>query len=144
MTDLTKDSTPAQVRAAWIEDLRSGNFAQTTGRLYRPAGASSPPGYCCLGVLCERAVAAGLVTRHNGGYVFVDGFHQSDLVLPRSVREWAGLRESDGALVQPIDYYDDDRLLSAVSLAELNDGARYSFAQIADVIERGKVRTDGR
>lgn len=50
----------AQLRAKWIEALRSGEYAQTFGvfenspayRFFRP---DEPRGFCCLGVLCRVA-----------------------------------------------------------------------------------------
>ena len=37
----------AELKAKWLEALRSGRFPQAAGRL------KSDQGYCCLGVLCE-------------------------------------------------------------------------------------------
>jgi hypothetical protein len=50
------------VRDAWVAALRSGEFAQTTGKLTRVVrtGVDAPTGHCCLGVLCELARRAGV------------------------------------------------------------------------------------
>jgi len=37
----------AQLKAKWVEALRSGKYQQTTNYL------KSDNGYCCLGVLCD-------------------------------------------------------------------------------------------
>lgn len=46
-----KKLTGKQLRARWVKALRSGEYGQTTGSLYRSANDA----YCCLGVLCEVA-----------------------------------------------------------------------------------------
>jgi len=44
----------AQLKAKWVETLRSGEFAQTRGKLFRGEGYDYlPAGYCCLGVLAK-------------------------------------------------------------------------------------------
>lgn len=72
-----------QIKAGWVDDLRSGKFPQTTGKLVGPALIENPTdsqreawidhpdndgdstkdpgvrGYCCLGVLTERAITSG-------------------------------------------------------------------------------------
>lgn len=39
----------AQLKAKWVEALRSGEFKQGQGKLHNPKEDS----YCCLGVLCK-------------------------------------------------------------------------------------------
>lgn len=82
-----------ELRDAWIHDLTSGNFVQTTGILY--SDDTDKGGYCCLGVLVCSAQRIGLPielneantdavvwegTGHDGGeytpiqeHLFVDG-----------------------------------------------------------------------
>lgn len=72
-----------KIKTGWVEDLRSGKFPQTTGRLVGPAVIENPTveqqeawrdhpqhdggptkdpnvvGYCCLGVLTHRAIESG-------------------------------------------------------------------------------------
>lgn len=38
----------AEIKAKWVEALRSGRYEQTTGFLRRSNGR-----FCCLGVLCD-------------------------------------------------------------------------------------------
>lgn len=48
-----------ELKAKWIEALRSGKYQQTRAQLYREhATATDPAGYCCLGVLCKVAPIA--------------------------------------------------------------------------------------
>lgn len=43
-----------QLKKKWLEALRSGDFPQTRGKLFRgEENDSLPAGYCCLGVLAK-------------------------------------------------------------------------------------------
>ena len=56
----------ATIKTEWLDDLRSGNFHQGEGKLHtstRNEDGTERHEFCCLGVLCERAVAAGIVER---------------------------------------------------------------------------------
>lgn len=118
-----------EIKARWIADLRSGEFEQ--GRGYLNADGK----LCCLGVLCEQAVRAGIIESSEGyGIIRYDGKEDT---LPETVREWAGLPamnihdNPNNPDVQVDGGY--------VSLAELNDGEngneRHTFGQIAGLIE---------
>ena len=54
----------AQLKAKWVEALRSGEYGQTDGQLQR--GRS----YCCLGVLC---VIADIAINATGVCPVIDG-----------------------------------------------------------------------
>jgi hypothetical protein len=119
-----------EIKAQWIADLRSGEFVQGTGYL------NADGKLCCLGVLCEQAVKAGVVESDMSGEgtVYYDG---KDNILPDQVREWAGLpgaNTHDNPNNPDVTVHD-----TAVSLAELNDGENgwegHTFGQIADLIE---------
>jgi hypothetical protein len=50
----------AQLKAKWIEALRSGEYVQATGLFENCPDANgydpkAPHGFCCLGVLCKTA-----------------------------------------------------------------------------------------
>lgn len=97
------------VKEKWLTALRSGEYTQTKGRLHRTeASRLSSAGYCCLGVLCEVAVAEGVI----------DSYVADAAYLPAAVRTWAGLR------FEPMQ-----------TLARMNDNRGRSFEQIADYIE---------
>lgn len=116
----------ADVKARWVNALRSGEYQQTQGSLRRLLpDEGSPPGFCCLGVLCDLAEQEGLVTSApiNDGFVLAYGatrFKESAF-LPTAVMEWAGLLDDSPAT------YD-------TTLVSLNDGGS-TFEEIAQVIE---------
>ena len=121
-------SMNADIKAQWTAALRSGEYVQ--GQNYLNIDGK----LCCLGVLCELAVKAEVISMDEGfGIVFYDGKND---VLPTPVREWAGLPEDgESNPNNPHVSMGEDR----VSLAELNDGENgyepHTFGQIADIID---------
>lgn len=122
-----------EIKAQWLEDLRSGNFRKGRGVLHRVRDASDGTKiheFCCLGVLCEQAVAAGVVERHgspdNGG-AYSYGADSDATYLPREVREWAGI-DTHSPVVMTGEYRGDH-------VATLNDDHYDDFGPIADAIE---------
>lgn len=114
-----------EIMRQWSAALRSGEFEQSRGNL----AYTSPDGstqYCCLGVLCELAIRAGVpVKKVEDGYgvTYYDG---SAGTPPASVRNWAGLGTSI--------------LLSLPGIGmrhafELNDTYKMPFPQIADAVD---------
>ena len=136
------------IKAEWLARLRSGTIEQGKNVL-----RSEDEKYCCLGVLCEMAVEAGIIepplpptedyTADNDteirGYLYAadtEGDDEDACVderwymkhyLPEAVQEWAGLLDKRGDLAK--------REINGDSLAQLND-AGMSFADIADIIEK--------
>lgn len=95
-----------QLKAKWIEALRSGEYKQTTGILrYVDNGEES---FCCMGVLCE---VVG-VPRASVGYSFDGGLYEV-AGLPASMLP----RERQAHLVT------------------MNDHEEKTFSEIADWIE---------
>lgn len=126
------------VKAQWVAALRSGNYEQTTGVLKSTQGQ-----YCCLGVLCDLAVQAGVVklseyhddevegepVLHGYGYGPTDDFNDPGTTtgeLPEEVVKWAGLTWTN----PDVNYHD-----GSVSLITANDSEGFSFNEIADAIE---------
>jgi hypothetical protein len=113
-----------EIRAQWCAALRSGQYRQ--GRLTLRRSDS----YCCLGVLCDLAVRAGVLDDATAGPIAGDEdagrmrYDSRSRYLPPSVQKWAGLVSNDPVI-------DAGR-----SLAEVND-AGYTFAEIADLIDGG-------
>ncbi|MFY1688153.1 hypothetical protein [Plantactinospora sp. WMMB782] len=112
-----------EVKRKWVAALRSGEFAQGEGALRR----TTPSGdrYCCLGVLCEVAVRAGVIEQSQPND---HGFHYygvASAVLPPSVVEWAGLDSTIPSVGAP-----------AAPLTIHNDSGQFTFAELADLIER--------
>lgn len=134
-----------EIKKLWIEDLRSGKFKQGTGKL------QSNGEHCCLDLLMMRAVEAGVVA-------MIPGYYSDDLTtyvtenpdgktkeehysLVHEVITWAGLPADDfeGSLPEQVEItmFNDgvECVETHSSLVSLNDEARYTFEQIADVIE---------
>jgi hypothetical protein len=128
-TDQPKPTTRIrpEIKAMWLEALRSGRYKQTTQELRTTVPRSGEYGYCCLGVLCDvrRKVAREPWER------FVNQGTQGDSeTLPRDIAEWAGLRGFDQR---------DPRVSNGhrnQSLSKWNDDEGLSFEQIADLIEK--------
>lgn len=119
---------PEQVRAKWVEALRSGDYKQGQNRL------NTSGRLCCLGVLCELAVEAQVIPppresmdSSTKGLIYGPDHDASRFSLPNAVVKWAGLDRTDP---RPVG---DGRQRS---LSQLNDGGK-TFAEIADLIEGG-------
>jgi hypothetical protein len=114
-----------EVKKKWIAALRSGEYKQGKYRLW-----SYVDTYCCLGVLCDlHAKETGNEWVEHVGHEYL-GQRTS---LPAAVCKWAGvptLTGYGGGITAIIDG-------QPKNLIVLNDADRYSFAQIADVIEKG-------
>ena len=104
-----------EVKEAWVEALRSDDYAQTRGYLCRDDLESlhnGNEGYCCLGVLCD---VLG-VFQKNGRVVFMG--ESSYTNRPYTLRHKLGLSLNDEK-----------------GLITLNDQKRADFDEIADYIE---------
>lgn len=107
------------IKQAWVNALRSGDYEQGRGALRQ--GDT----YCCLGVLCDLAVKAGVIKQTEGPYDYVYGptpYGSAAAFLPDTVIDWAGLDSHN-----PVITYGED-------LAALNDDG-CSFLQIATLID---------
>jgi hypothetical protein len=108
----------ADVKAAWLAKLRSGEFAQGSSALRIWNAAKEVWGYCCLGVLCEMS---GLGEWEEG--LRVSAYLGSKRYLPVQVAEWAGIDPD----------YDSEKGAQQ-RLWTLNDSGT-SFIAIADAID---------
>lgn len=105
---------------AWLVALRSGDYKQGKGRL------RIGDEFCCLGVACDLAEKAGLITSVKvPGTVNLDiyEYRGDTALLPPIVMEWLGVPNAN-----PL-------LSSGDNVANLNDD-RVPFAVIADLIEK--------
>lgn len=113
------------VKEKWVKALRSGEYEAG-----RQALRTNSERYCCLGVLCDLATQEfeGAEWEPNTTrYVFVHGDSADEGYLPETTQEWAGIdAEGSGISVEGQPY---------TTLADLNDGAGYSFDDIATIIE---------
>jgi hypothetical protein len=118
----------------WIKALRSGKYKQGYSRLATGGGKDTE--YCCLGVACElymkefpEKLSKELSAFGNYSYYEEGGFPMTG-GLPLVVRDWLGLERCNGG------YQDKDDIDREISLAHYNDAEKYTFDQIADVIEK--------
>lgn len=139
-----------EIKAAWVEALRSGSYRQGRGQLKVPAEDGDR--FCCLGVLCDLATREGLVEwRWEGRGVpkAVDvGFPNSigsQTVLPLSVAGWAFENAENPMTVDPrVEVGNERYCLSILNDSGIDDTNEFgtvvkrpwTFAEIADVIEK--------
>lgn len=98
---------------AWVDDLRSGNFAQGRSKLHNNGA------FCCLGVLCNRYTPVEEVKVDEGSGS--TRFYGEASYLPTEIRKELKMRSYNGNI-------------DGASLASLNDDGS-SFAEISDLIE---------
>jgi len=126
-----------EIKARWVAWLRANADKQARGKLQRITATNDDNGigFCCLGGLCEIAVADGIIRSK-----IIDPGYGSQLVvsygadrawnansLPEDVVNWAGLHSMDPALVVAGERH---------PLTNINDILRLNFHQIADLIEQ--------
>jgi hypothetical protein len=107
----------ADIKAAWLAKLRSGEFAQGSGQLRTWDADKKVWQYCCLGVLCEMSGLGEWEERLR-----VSVYLGSKHYLPVEVAEWAGIDPDCGNV-----------LGVQRRLGTLNDSGA-SFIAIADAI----------
>jgi hypothetical protein len=119
------------IKELWVAALRSGAYRQGTGALKVTTRVGEGTGYCCLGVLCELAVTAGMIpppTKTDGlssdHWTYGIGESVHDTILPAIVRDWAGILSRNPAINGH----------PQSTLAGANDSG-LSFGEIADIIE---------
>lgn len=118
------------VRDAWADALESGDYLQDQNRLVNVYQGT--PRHCCLGVLCELAVEAGILEYDydHENYVATlpdgsDATYQS--TLPEVVSRWAGLWSDDPVV-------DVDGAGTRHPLSNCNDTIGLDFIEIARAI----------
>lgn len=121
-----------EIVTAWVRALRSGEYEQGQGQL-----RDFEDRFCCLGVLCDLAVKAGVDVKVEEGDSAYSYDSSSDFP-PRVVRDWIGVDVSAPFYEKPetgtCDSEGCDCSSDRNTLAELNDDGM-SFEQIAEVIE---------
>jgi hypothetical protein len=118
----------------WVEALRSGEYKQSRSML------RNKHGYCCLGVLCELAVADGAIPPAVIDEDAIGYYNNTYTLPPVEVKEWAG-NTSQGWYVNRPQHVDaeDDLWVELIPVSFLNDAIEMSFPQIADLIEQTYV-----
>lgn len=137
----------APIKEAWVDNLLSDRFKQGTGRLRYFSVADEQYEHCCLGVLCEMAVEAGIVRRADEpdedgsfAYIAVDNISDTDAeILPEAVVKWAGLDKKRPGLELRYEEIGEEPGVPEMAftlrdLDELNDNG-FTFEQIAVLIK---------
>ena len=109
-----------ELKAKWLEALRSGNYQQGKGSL-KVVLPDGPPVFCCLGVLADVMGKTWTSSNYGGSeqvLIDTDGGRFTKY-LPNSVESDAGLPMST----------------TQKHLAMMNDAEGKTFDQIADYIE---------
>ncbi len=105
------------IKKRWVKALKSGEYTQTRGYLKRIEDTTS---FCPLGVLCD------LHAKETGNKWTEDKYYLGcKYSLPHEVVVWAGLPKENTAITN-----------NGQFISELNDVRRYTFTEIADVIEK--------
>lgn len=132
----------------WVTALRSGKFTQARTKLAR-INADGTMSYCCLGVLCEIAVADGIiepgvnascdckdpdcVVSAARDYLSYSGTYA---MPPDTVFRAVYGDSTESALGDTDNWVVADPIIGyRIGLADLNDCKEYTFDQIADAIE---------
>lgn len=112
-----------EIAKIWCDALRSGEYKQGTGVLHDLDHNT----FCCLGVLCDLAVKAGIGVTPKPAFGF-NTYDNAFNMLPDSVKKWAGMFNGGGRLKS-------DGCTNDNALFRLNDEKKFSFVKIADFIE---------
>lgn len=114
----------------WIKALRSGEYKQTTGMLNK-----NNESVCCLGVLCELWRQEQLIPMkwetHSSDNNSMGLFGEA-AVVPTQISKEIVMYSSIGCIDLPYPARDNEK--KEIKLIDLNDKAKLTFPQIADVI----------
>lgn len=139
---LTRTASPN-----WVDDT-TGNVPEAT------------IGSCCLGVACELAIKDEVIsktkeTRDDGETVYIYGSNEEEgsAYLPSEVQEWMGVTDRNvyfdmtdfdfepfGGLKygqEQASHKNDGKIIIEASI--LNDSYVFTFEQIADLIDEGRI-----
>lgn len=116
------------VKELWLNELENSDRVQGRHRLHTVMDGVEK--FCCLGVLCDLAFQAGVVTRWLVTRFGIPRYlYAGDSVtLPPEVITWAGLHDYDPYVIVGVNY---ER-----SLCGVNDDDGYSFREIAEFIRQ--------
>lgn len=115
-----------EIAEKWATALESGKYAQGVHAL-----RNNREEYCCLGVLCELAVEAGIIEPAVKQGVIYE-YAGSHAVLPPKVKQWAEMDTHVGGMTDPMN--------RTRSLTAYNDGTDFyeprkrNFNEIAQII----------
>ena len=130
----------ADVKKLWVDALRSGDYEQGKYQLAK-TGDDGVTRYCCLGVLCDLAVKAGVIDAPeivDGSHSYADPFpfdsgYRNGTDLPARVLEWAGIDNPNPMIATLADSAITDYKVRA---SYANDSFQWTFERIAAEIEK--------
>lgn len=124
-----------EIKDQWVNALTNGEYHQGTGEL-----KTLKDEFCCLGVLCDLAVKAGVAKwlyQPSTGWLLIpanvtmeeakDVGAVGSATLPRFVTEWAGMTKHEH---NPTVVRDGDH----IALTQANDSLELPFTTIAELI----------
>lgn len=114
----------------WIDALRSGEYVQAKGALAK----DNYTRFCCLGVACEIATIERIpsVNGYASGTLMGSSFESTKLPYELALK----LDIFDDMTIQfKTTYFDNLGFSNEQSLVSLNDEYKFTFLQIADVLE---------
>lgn len=113
----------------WLDALRSGEYEQGKGYLNKDGKL------CCLGVLCEVAIADGvdLVKEPESDLPTVIGYSGCVTSPPGNVRTWLTGEEGWQDIPRPMVDLNGD--MERTNVVRLNDSMGWTFERIADALE---------
>ena len=121
-----------QLKAKWLEALRSGNYKQTTGVL------KNDEGFCCLGVLCDimdNSKWSGTLDPDGDAYFYMFSNGKEELTdINSKVKDSLGLLKT--VTVSYEDNYASYQDTIGQVLIDKNDSIGASFEDIANYIEQ--------
>ncbi len=115
---------------AWLRELRSGDYQQTTGRLV------TGDTFCCLGVLCN--ITAGYVRRENG-FAWGGAFHETNpehqTFKDLGFTEYVDVMLLKGKHAAGLQKMINSSCNVGNVFTVLNDSLRITFNEVADFVE---------
>lgn len=117
-----------EIKEQWIEALLSGEYKQGKHSL-----RSFDDMFCCLGVLCDLAVKAGVIPEPEEAFDTCYSYLGSCSALPEAVVEWAGMKnglKGDRAAHVGYGSYGRHGVLS------LDNDTGKTFEEIAEIIRK--------
>jgi len=115
-----------EIRARFLEALRSNKYSQGEGRLKKQDH------FCCLGVLSDLAVQDGVADWEEDVLVVGDIYSKS--LFPEQLLNWAcggSFTVFDGPTAFPLPESEEAR-----SLTYANDELKWTFSEIACLVEQ--------
>ena len=113
-----------EIGEKWIAALESGEYMKGTGKLCLVTSPGHTT-FCCMGVLAELAIADGEEVEKIWWNDTFAEYQGERAFLPPVVRDWAGLKTTNGK------YKDEnDHVYSLVELNDETDG----FGSVIEII----------